>query len=353
MRLIHFITILLLATQLYAEKKKSASQDEVSTQLNEFTVLLKELVEKEHNIQENKEFVELKDEFHLLKTRLNSYDLFIKETNSNISNQLAASSRNLTLISIFSGILILLLGAHVSIIKEKITKLTDENKDLLNQTLKAKNDVERINNEIKNRIPELYKKIKREEVDSCLTKLREKPEFISNFFNLLATAELSEDDFFRLKDSLLHLSDSSHNDSYLVLLLQHFATETLMNPEVSPIATTKIRSIHRNFSSLEMVSLTNEVMSVIKTKTIKRDTDLITNFFRNIEFLSNKEQIFNEIITVITDIDDQIMLFESIPDEICIDKSKMAFGEFLFRRYENNPKIESIKTFIETYTIKR
>lgn len=133
----------------------------------------------ENQLKSNKDsLAELKREFRALEKMIDiSY--------SGISNQLSASSYNLTYLGILIGVLGIILGVYVTNVSNKIANMGTENEDLLKKNKQIKSDVESLNNLIQNDINGLYLKIKREELTKSIDRLVLIPEDITNFLTIL------------------------------------------------------------------------------------------------------------------------------------------------------------------------
>ena len=166
------------------------------------------------SIQQNKlKTEELSKDFNELQKK---YEYQIKvndQTLNNISNQIGATSFNLSIFAFLFGILAIGLGVYVTWVERKIIRLKEENESLLKETKKTKEEVVAINELIQKDIYGLFLKIKREETIHILNRLVKIPEDIANFTEQLISRELEEEDYTLIKKAYLKLNPKTR-DTY-------------------------------------------------------------------------------------------------------------------------------------------
>jgi hypothetical protein len=163
---------------------------------------------------ENK-MIDLKDNYRLL------YD-GAKNQNDQLGDQISFAGYLLSGFSFIFTILGLFLAWYINRQYEKIKEM----KDIVENTKKY---IDKHNDE-------LYKRIKREETLSLLTRLEEVPEDITNICPLLLSRDLLIEDFSRIRVSYLKTRgdsfDRSVTDQYIILLMQHFPYQSLKDVDI-------------------------------------------------------------------------------------------------------------------------
>lgn len=131
-----------------------------------------------------------------VKWRLWKTEKINEKTLDNISKQISADSINLTIFGILYCVSSIGLGIDFAHIERKIGLIREENKSILSESIKFKDEVVLINNQTQKYIYGLFLKIKREETIHILDLLKKIPEDISNFSQQLLSRELEKKQFY-------------------------------------------------------------------------------------------------------------------------------------------------------------
>lgn len=175
------------------------------------------------NIEEK--LLDLKDNYKLL------YD-GAKNENDQLGNLISYSGFILSILGIF-------LAWYINRQHEKIKEM----REIIEKT---KDYIDKHN-------LELYKQIKRDETLDLLTRLNEVPEDITNICPLLLSRDLNSADYQKLKNPYLKIKSvaayTQARYDYLILLMQHFPYESLMDNELSQdiISNINVTSINSMF----------------------------------------------------------------------------------------------------------
>jgi len=115
--------------------------------------------------------------------------------------------------------------------KESVEKTKDEVNKILADIENLKTNVHETKNYIDGHNEEMLLKIKRDYTLNYLKRIEKIPEDIANLVQILLASDLEKQDFVILKDGLLKIKSKGSNISdmnyFIMLLVQHFPTETI------------------------------------------------------------------------------------------------------------------------------
>ncbi len=302
------------------------------------------LIEQNQSKIENliKDFEELK----------NKYDYQLKvndQTLNSISNQIGATSYNISIFAFLFGVIAIGLGVYVTWVERKIIKLRDENESLLKQTNATKNEVVVINELIQKDIYGLFLKIKREETTHILNRLVKIPEDISNLSQELLSRELKQEDYRLLKKAYLKLkskplkenSPEYNSDiencktSYLLLFFQHFIGLSLKDEEINDdLIEYYSHGIYCAFEN-DIIKSTEDFAKALIDLGYQSKGKEISSFF--IGVANSEFKNFNKIYEIIYDSfkirDDRFFLYKLLEHSNEIRIAKVNFGKLLISEY--------------------
>ncbi len=301
-------------------------------------------------IQQNQSKIkELNNNFEELQKQ---YEYQVKvndQTLNSISNQIGATSFNLSIFAFLFGILAIGLGIYVTWVERKIIKLRDENESLLKQTKLTKNEVVEINELIQKDIYGLFLKIKREETTHILNRLVKIPEDISNLSQELLSRELKQEDFSLLKKAYLklkikpqikdnpeYLADiESYKTSYLLLFFQHFLDLSLKDEEINDdLIEYYSHAIYCAFEN-DIIKSTEDFAKALIDLGYQSKEKEINSFFIGIaesEF-KNLDKIYEIIYESLKIRDDKFKFYQLLEDNNENRVAKVNFGKLLISEY--------------------
>jgi len=292
--------------------------------------------------QLNKNFLELEKKYE--------YQVKVNEqTLNSISNQIGATSYNLSIFAFLFGVFAIILGVYVTWVERKIIKLRNENELLLEQTKKTKDEVVAINELIQKDIYGLFMKIKREETTHILNRLVKIPEDISNLSKQLYSRELKQEDYSLLKKAYLKLKSKlkdengadlisdieNYKTSYLLLFFQHFLDLTLKDEEINNDLIKDYS--HAIFCAFEndMIKSTEDFAKAIIDLGYQSKEKEINSFFLGIaksEFKS-LNKIYEIIYNSLEIRDDKFKFYEILDNSSEMRIAKINFGKLLISDY--------------------
>ena len=146
-----------------------------------------------------------------------------------IGNSLGAASCLLAVFSLIIAIGGFILGWYISKKKKEVEKLLSIVEAKKIDVTKTSKEITDLNDEIKNNIKGLYKRLRQEETTTLLERLVEVPEDIENLSKLLFSRTLRSSDFeILLKAYKNLLKENSNKDAdYMLLFFQHFCGQSI------------------------------------------------------------------------------------------------------------------------------
>lgn len=302
-----------------------------------FPISSKENVSKDFNKLEIKNLNEKFDALNKsYENQLNSND----RTLSQISAQIEATSFNITIFGILIGLIAVGLGVYVTFIERKIVQLRDENKSLLDETKRAKNEVEDLNNKIQNDVYGLFLKIKKEETNHLLERLIKVPKDITNLFHELASRELDDNDFQKIKQAYLKLkgleSHKSFIDNYHVLFFQHFLYQTMEDNSLHSEVLTNYQTCVDCAFDNDILKTTNDfIRFIVRDRNIDKyinEIKIFSTAIANSEFKEFSE-LFESIFELLINNENRIKYIKALSSKSTEEKKfKIKFIEIVLSK---------------------
>jgi len=283
-----------------------------------------------------------------------------EKTLDSISNQITAASFNLTIFGFLFGVAAVGLGLYVTQIERKIVLIREENKSLLSETRKFKEEVVKINTQIQNDIYGLFLKIKREETTHILQRLSKIPEDISNLSQQLLSRELEKSDFTILKDAYLKLKEkkpinledendkdnefynydeqTNYLNSYKLLFFQHFLDlaikDSTINEDLIDNYNVSVSCAFENDIIKSTIDFTEAIMETGWQSKTKEINAFITALSQS------KYQTFDEVYQIIfknlQTRENHFNLFNLLDDKKEIRIGKLKIGQIIIDKYSSS-----------------
>lgn len=310
----------------------------------------------------NNEFTELQQTVESLKKELENQVKINDRSYSSISNQISAASWNLTIFGILFGVAALFIGVYVTYIERKIINLKDKNETLLEKTLKTKEEVVTINDNINNNLNKIFLKIRREETIHILKRLTKIPEDIGNFTQQLLSRELERDDFNYLKEAYKNLGpkpkpdedswikvDLSHHGSYQLVFFQHFLDLALKDDIIGPHMADKYESAIKSSFKNDMVKSTEDFSRALVDLGLENRKNDIIKYFEGLSKsdFKNNSDIMNILLNGLQSRENQFKIFSIIEDKDETLPSKSLYAKILKEKYKDSTLTESEKITLE------
>jgi len=163
----------------------------------------------------------------------------IGQSNGSIANQLSILNIILAVIALAVAVVGGIVSFYIRKKKnevDKMLKMVEEKKKTLDEIAATTKELD---NQIKNNIKDLYKKLRKEETNTLLDRLIVEPQDISNLLDLLLARDLEDGGFIKIREAYLKLEAEfqehiEEKDSYLLLLFQHYCYQSVKDDRIRP-----------------------------------------------------------------------------------------------------------------------
>jgi hypothetical protein len=329
-----------------------------------FLILLCSLsaISKTESITESPE----KKEIEILKLKLDVLEEKIEYQNNQINSQagmldtafdgvsteLGASSNYISVASFILAILSIGLGWYVTKIEKSIKEMANDSETLMQKNIEIKKSIESLSEKITKDSKGLYKIIRDEESNHLLDRLISVPEDIINLFKSIASRDLENEHFFKLKEAYLQVKeDAEYNKSYLYLLFQHFSGLSFLDEDIRINFIKIMDEAFENSFKNDAIKSSKDFFDTIAELDITNYKSEINSFIKGIckSKFSQNEGIYFEINNSIKTRDLKFKLYETIeiiPETITFRKK---FGKLILE-YEYDNLSEEERIIIEKIT---
>jgi len=309
------------------------------------------------NIQQQKEIEKLTENFGELQKKYDYQIRINEQTINSISNQIGATSYNLSIFAFLFGVLAIGLGVYVTWVERKIIRIREENESLLKETKKTKDEVVAINELIQKDIYGLFLKIKREETVHILNRLVKIPEDITNLTEQLLSRELEEEDFSLLRKAYLKLKsdskeeeedlgyDSDYINSYKLLFFQHFLDQSVKDEQIGPDLIKYYENGVDCAFEIDIIKSTEDFMKAIVDLGFQSKSLEINSFIEALSQSSfkNFDTLYKIIFDSVKNRNDRFKLYGVISNDSKLRIGKTNYGLLLLDSYSNTEQTESEK----------
>lgn len=320
------------------------------------------------NIKQSKEYYatidSLQKEIISLKQKYENESSLTEKSFNSISTQISAASYNLTVFGILFAIAAIILGIYVTYVEKKIIRIREDNKQLLSESEKIKDEVFATNELIQKDINGLFLKIKREETINILNRLSKVPRDISNVIHDLVSRELEREDYEILKKAYLKLKENPSisqglmrvncEDNYKLLFFQHFLDISIKDNTIGPdLVSFYPEGIICAFEN-DILKSSKDFIKAIVDLGYNTRVDEISSFFKGISRSSHADlkQVYLIIQKTLNERDDKFKFFNLIPDTKDCLIGKKNYGEILIEEYnDKNPTASENIAFKRTHEI--
>lgn len=279
------------------------------------------------------------------------------QTLNSISNQIGATSYNLSIFAFLFGLLAIILGMYVTWVERKIIKIREENESLLNETIKTKEEVVSINQLIQKDINGLFLKIKREETINMLNRLSKVPEDVINLTSQLFSRELLEEDYLLLRKAYLKTTpnETTAKDNYKLLFFQHFLDLSIKDEKINLELISHYDTCVKCANSNDIIKSTEDFMKAVIDLGFQSKSKEINNYFKAISKSKFKAltTVYKLIFDSLKTRNDRFKFYETLSSDKEIRIGKINFGGILNEEYGKTDLSNSEKgVFIEVQELK-
>jgi hypothetical protein len=294
-----------------------------------------------------------KKEIEILKVKLDDLEKKLEYQNNQINSQagmldtafdgvsteLGASSNSISIFSVIIAILSIGLGWYVTKIERSIKIMAEDSETLMQRNIDIKTSIEALSEKITKDSGGLYKIIRNEESNHILDRLISVPEDIVNLFYSIASRDLENEHFFKLKEAYLQVkNDSTYSKNYLILLFQHFAGLSLLDEDIRTEFLNNIGDFFENSFKNDAIKSSKDFFDAIVKLEIVNYKLEINEFVKGIckSIFSDKEEIYFQINNSINSRELKFNIYEIIeilPETLTFRKN---FGKLILEyEYDN------------------
>jgi hypothetical protein len=235
------------------------------------------------------------------------------------------------------------IGVFVARVERSILSISTENRNLLAENKKIKQDVVDLNELIQRDILGLFKKIKREETNDLLTRLERVPEDIANIGILLLSRELLSADFIKLRNAYLKLDDDEFKNPYKSLFFQHFLTETLKDETLrAEILDFIPKLIDLSFAN-DIIKSTHDFIVAVIDEGIHNFKREVVKFFVGLSLpkYCNYEPVYTTLFDTLKTRQNRFDFIDLVDLTKETRLAKVKFGKLLIAEHETQQLTES------------
>lgn len=174
----------------------------------------------------------LRNNVEILGSQVTSLKDLLSHSNDTIANEIAISDRFLSIASIVFALTALLIGVYITWCSNKMDKMKKSVEQKERDIIRLKEIVESTNRQIQDDIHGVYERLRLEDTNTLIERLRQVPEDISNIINLLLSRDLPETSFSILREAYDKVDKPAYIKKYFVLFFQHFADRILKDSKL-------------------------------------------------------------------------------------------------------------------------
>ena len=325
----------------------------------------------------------LSDRFDNLEYAVEKQKDIIAQEQTAIDNSLSAANQALSTFSYILGAIGLIitvlgfgLGIYISKKQKKVESLlqkVEEKKtvvELLNDEISATSiEMHNLNNEIKNDMKGLYKRLRSEETKELLNRLIQVPFDINNLVDILVSRTLPLEDFDTLLSAYTSFKQERGDDpvieiisqvgiaqwiglssrgKYLILFYQNFCGESMLNDSIrEDVIEFLPHALQFAFKSDIINSLTSLMNALNENNIQGRNEDILTKYI--VALNASQHKTYTEAYQLIVDncndtINLQSVWNKLVEQNIIID----PFGNLLSTKYSSDAEfVKTVKTQIK------
>lgn len=289
---------------------------------------------------------DLEKKLEYQNNQINSQAGMLDAAFDGVSTELGASSNSISIFSIIIAILTIGLGWYITKIEKSIKIMVDDSETLMQRNIEIKESIEALSDKITKDSGGLYKIIRNEESNHILDRLISVPEDILNLFSSIASRDLEEVHFLKLKEAYLQVqNDDTYKTNYLTLLFQHFSGLSLLDEDIRTEFFLNIEDSFENSFKNDVIKSSKDFFDTIAELEIATYISEINQFIKSIckSVFSDKEEVYFQIDNSINSRELKFNLYENIEviSETLMFRKK--FGGFIIEYgYENLTDEEEI-----------
>lgn len=309
-------------------KNKSNNQDSLRNEIHSLHQQIKEL-EARQNYQND---------------QINSQTGMLDTAFDGVSATLSSASNAIAIFGIILAIVTVALSIYLTILEKNVSRMLLDSKKLLEKNIKIKEEVEDLRQKIQKDSVGLYKIIRNEESNHIIDRLIAVPEDIVNLFGNLASRDLENEHFNKLKEAYLQLTpDSNKKRSYVALFFQHFSGLSFLDKEIKLELLRELSHCFYNAFKNDIIKSVRDYFNAVVEIGINKCTNEINTYITELckSKYSQSDEVYLEINHTMKNRDLKFKLYDSIKKDISTLNFRRKFGGIIIQyNYENLSPIE-------------
>ena len=262
-----------------------------------------------------------------------------EEAMNSINTSISGASYALVIFAIIVGLGGVVLGVYITLVERKVRNLTYENKVVLETHIKIKDEVVKLDRNIKRNMAQLYNDLRKEETKALVERLVKVPEDIDNLFSNLASRELEVELFPLVKEAYREVKETPglefHEDQYLILCFQQFSALAMFDKDIQD-------EIEKRYSMVMNLSFRNDIvqascqfLQVCMEDGLLCWKDKVKKYFIGLSISKHKEysKLHKEIYGKLGSRENRFNLYSILSSEINLNKISKIYGQYLLDDY--------------------
>jgi len=327
------VVSLVMTTEVFCVENNSIENNDTNLKLAEskqIELLIREVSDLRKDLKDTKTEVNQK-----LDYQMQCNEQALNSVNTSISGATLA----LTIVGIIVVGVGILLGIYISFVERKVRNLTDENKSILETHLKIKDDVEKLDNNIKRNMAQLYDDLKKEETKVLVERLAKVPEDILNLFENLASREIPDELYSRIKEAYQKLKGTERSreaeSQYLTLFFQHFPALVLFDKDLENEIEGSYRRLMASAFKNDIIQTSCEFLRACTDKGILNWREKIKKYFIALSKSTHKglPELYREIYKALSTKENRFNFYSILKSEDKLKQISKIYGQHILADY--------------------
>ncbi|MBN2396356.1 MAG: hypothetical protein JXC36_07840 [Candidatus Atribacteria bacterium] len=269
----------------------------------------------------------------VLDTQLN----IISNSNDSISNQISSTSNLISIAGLIFGLFGLFIGVYITVIQNRSSAILTQSKEILEKVIAIQKDVDTTKKQIDNDLKGIYLKIQEQEIEYILNRLEKIPEDINHVFNRLASLEMHEKYFDRIKPMIINqFNKTKHSDFVMnlsILAIQHHSALVVKDEQLTNIILNCPVNLLASCYASELNALTVVFFRHIENVGIISSAEKIKSFLEKIEEVNCAEETSNTLFEIIDNKHKRFELCRIIKSHEPLNMTQKSFFRLIYEKH--------------------
>lgn len=222
----------------------------------------------------------LRNNVEILENQVNNLKGLLSHSNDTIANEIAISDRFLSIASFVFALTALLIGVYITWCSNKMDKMKKSVEQKEQDIIRLKEIVESTNRQIQDDIHGVYERLRLEETNTLIERLRQVPEDISNIINLLLSRDLPETSFSILREAYDKVDNPAYIKDYFMLFFQHFADRILKDLKLRSYLIENINELVQYAFKNDIIKTTDDIVNSMSCMQIFEKKQVLVPYYK-------------------------------------------------------------------------